>query len=815
MKKILTLIIITTIYIKGFAQEIPLDIVDRINTVDYIFEGEVLNSQTFQIANSHDIFTSSHIKITKIFKGELECGTVELITAGGKYNGILSNTSHTLQPERGDKGIFLCKDNWRDNPPTNFWNANNTQPLGPTYEDQSFISYSIENNNIIAHDVLGSFDSLAQVYNLAQIITGFNYVVCNEELNFIPKPNIPNPDLTENFIPYTKAQYDENRNWIEYQKENYIRKKKKTRAGDTVSYYIFNPIVTGTATKYFEFDIKISDNIWTKYLDICYLRIKYPTNIFGTNIVASNNISITRGNLIADTNCYANPIPNDFMSNAFTVDITEKVYSQCKQQITAIPNGLIHVKMKMNNCIPNNPISFQDTVIFGGLSTYMSEPLYADFPNDTFSTAYDTFKVSPPVNIPNCVATITSFSPDTVRGGINDTLTIRGFQFGPVQGTGNLFFTNADAPTSNTYIPLEQSDIITWQDTLIKIIVPSIDTGASFDPIGSCKFILNNNVGEKDTSDNRLTIFYSLFNYRNNNATKIPEVFLNQMNGGYRFYVDTLVYQNDSAMWCIQKALYEWRCATGVNMYIEKDTFGLPKVATPDIINHIFLDNTISGAARTRTIYYLNPTNMKPLADIDISIAKSPVLPFHYDTLGNIPAGKSDFYAIMLHEIGHAVLENHVNDTNAIMYPYQITQSGVAVPFWKRKINIMNDQSAYKGGRKAVSYTLDADALSYGFTNMNVLPLCQGYTYVNSLNLYSNIEIYPNPFNNFISIKVPDNEKLLSIKLLNNNGQVVYVASNFTNGINKVNLPSQIPSGFYILVINTDKTTTTKKVIHE
>lgn len=261
MKKILALIILTTIFIKGFAQEIPLEIVDRINTVDYIFEGEVLNSQSYQISSSHEIYTSNLIKISKIFIGELECGTVELITAGGVINNILSKTSHTLQPEVGDKGIFLCKSNWRDAPPTNYWNATNGQLLGAYFEDQSFISYSIENNQIIAHDILGSFDSLAQVYNLAQIITGFNYVVCNEELNFIPKPNIPNPDLTETFIPYTKAQYDENRNWIEYQKEHYIRKKKKTRAGDTVSYYIFNPIVTGTATKYFEFDIKISDNI--------------------------------------------------------------------------------------------------------------------------------------------------------------------------------------------------------------------------------------------------------------------------------------------------------------------------------------------------------------------------------------------------------------------------------------------------------------------------------------------------------------------------------------------------------------------------
>jgi hypothetical protein len=814
MKRIYILIAMIISFATTHAQEIPKDIVERINAVDYIFEGEVLNTQSYQVATSHDIYTSNLIQITKIFKGSVVCGTIELITVGGRYNNMESYTSHTLQPEIGDKGVFLCKNNWRDLPPSNFWNATNPQPVGAYFEDQSFISYSIDNNQIVAHDILGSFDSIAQFYNLAQIITGFNYQICDAQLKFAPQTTISNPDMTETFTPYTKEQYNENRNWIEYQKEHYVRKKKKTRAGDTVSYYFFNPIVTGTTTKYFEFDVKISDNIWTKYLDICYLRIKYPTNIFGTNIVANNNIVITRGSLISDTNCYANPVPNDFMSDAFTVDITEKVYSQCKQQITAIPNGLIHVKMKMNNCIPNSQVFFKDTVIFGGLSTYMSEPLYADFPNDTFSVAYDTFKVSNPMIVPNCVATITSFTPDTVKGGIGDTLTIRGFQFGPIQGNGNLYFLNADAPTGGNYIPLEASDIISWNDTLIKLIVPSIDTGSSFDPIGSCKFILKNNANEVDTSDTRLTVFYSLYNYRKSNATKVPEVFIDRQSGGYRFYVDTLVYQNDSAMWCIQKALYEWRCATGVNMYIAKDTFGLPKVTWTDSVNYIYYSTAITQGALTATRYYIFNTNTIPLAEIDIAINKT-LTPFHYDTLGAVPAGKADFYAIMLHEIGHAVLHNHITDTNAIMYPYQTISSTASIPYVKRKIFIMNDPSAYKGGKKAVNTTLDANALT-NFNSMNILPLCQGYTYINEITKAENtIEIYPNPFSDAINIKLLDNEEILSFQLLTNSGQIIFENKNTAKGNKTIYLPQSLSKGFYFLRITTNKRTTNKKVIHE
>jgi hypothetical protein len=269
-------------------------------------------------------------------------------------------------------------------------------------------------------------------------------------------------------------------------------------------------------------------------------------------------------------------------------------------------------------------------------------------------------------------------------------------------------------------------------------------------------------------------------------------------------------------MWCIEKALYEWRCATGVNMFIEKDTFGLQKVPTPDYVNHIYLQQNLVGPASTRALEQLGPTNMKPISDIDISISSNPTKPFFYDTLGSVPAGFTDFYAVMLHEIGHAVLHEHVNDTNAIMYFVQNISTSNSVPYSKRKIFIMNDAAAYLGGRKVVNIPLDADAISWGFSSMQILPLCEGYLYYDDIKKVANdIEIFPNPFKNTINVKLDADEALLKIELFNYNGQLVYNYNNEFKSNSTFNLPNHFKSQHFILKITTNKRVANKKVIHE
>ena len=79
-----------------FAQEVPENLARRINRVPYIFEGRVIRSDCYWSQRQDRIYTSSTIEITKIAKGTLSCGTVEIITVGGRVGDREIDISHNL-----------------------------------------------------------------------------------------------------------------------------------------------------------------------------------------------------------------------------------------------------------------------------------------------------------------------------------------------------------------------------------------------------------------------------------------------------------------------------------------------------------------------------------------------------------------------------------------------------------------------------------------------------------------------------------------------------------------------------------------------
>jgi hypothetical protein len=351
MKKTIIILIILLISISSQAQEIPFEIIRRINTVDYIFEGIVINKQSYQSIDHRRIYSTNLIEITKILKGNLSCGTVEIITEGGNIGTKKMNADHSLELEIESKGIFLCMQSTREIPQINYFNPTNTIKLEGTYEYQSFIKYTEDNNNnLVAHDITGNYDSLIQFYNLAQIITGFNFIDCNNSnkltkaINYTPEP-IYNPEI---FTTNNSSEYLQNQNVIQIHKTK--KDKKKKRIVTKIEFGMTTPIITGTNPKYCEFDINVTDNMFTKYLVIANLRIKYPSSVFGTNIINNNKIQITRGAMILDTNSYSNPVAVDLSADAIYLPITA-YYNSVKSQITSIPQNLVHIKIEISNCI--------------------------------------------------------------------------------------------------------------------------------------------------------------------------------------------------------------------------------------------------------------------------------------------------------------------------------------------------------------------------------------------------------------------------------------------------------------------------------
>lgn len=830
MKKILTLIILTTIFIKGFAQEIPIEIIDRINTVDYIVEGSVIDKKSYYTIDMQKIYTINLIKISKVLKGELECGTVELITTGGEVGSTRIFSEHLLEVDRDAKGVFLCRATTKELPQSPLFNPTNALTLEGVYENQSFIKYTEEANNIIAHDITGKYDSLIQLYNLAQIITGFNFKQCEENLLF--KPSITYEQDTAQYHPIEfatniKIEFDSNVNWIKKQKDLYTKKKKKkTRSPYTIDFQMSNPITTGTNPKYCEFDIYVSDDIWTKYLDIAYLRIEYPDIVFGQNIVANNKITVTRGSLINNVNCYSNPVPSDIGPNSIYLPITETVYSQCKAQITNLYQQLVHVKIEISNCVPLEDIKIEDSVAFGGLSTFMTGSAYADFPNDTFSVEYDTFAVNT-VYTGSCSAEIVDFWPKKLHGGVGDTMWIEGYQFRDFMGTGGIYFYDANSPSTGMTYKLKPVDILSWSDTLIKVIIPSIDSNQSAKTLGSGKFKLVNNLGQTDTSQVKLEVVYSLRNRVDSITGNKNNVlhFKLDTNGGYFFYVDTSISNKPMAYGAVKKAIREWVCATGMNIELVGDTTGLPKYKFNDYINHITfgpLPKFAAAAIITDNDGCFSATSHQHLfTDIDIIISDS-IVNWYYDTLGAKPTNAVDFYQMILHEIGHAIGHKHINDSTQLMnyiYRYDIANN---IPYSQRGIELLDEIEAVKGGRRQQGMSTYAPNFSACPNSVMIgLPICDKYSTlsINEVNLENEIlSIYPNPFTNQLNLKkLQDGVDIIDIKMFSLTGELVkhWDLSKSNSTINTISIYDGNPTGMYIIVINTNKGIVRKILTHE
>ncbi len=73
----------------------------------------------------------------------------------------------------------------------------------------------------------------------------------------------------------------------------------------------------------------------------------------------------------------------------------------------------------------------------------------------------------------------------------------------------------------------------------------------------------------------------------------------------------------------------------------------------------------------------------------------------------------------------------------------------------------------------------------------------------------SKIVTYPNPTSNFIHIEVPDTNKLIRIKIYDYNGKEVFNTSELSSSINI----SSYATGTYILLLETEKGSFTKKII--
>jgi hypothetical protein len=264
---------------------------------------------------------------------------------------------------------------------------------------------------------------------------------------------------------------------------------------------------------------------------------------------------------------------------------------------------------------------------------------------------------------------ITSFSPTQTTAGTGAVLTIRGSGFGSSRGGGGVFFANADDGGATTTRALDR-DYLSWSDTQIQVVVPSIATDGH--PAGTGLVRVTTADGTTATTATSLIIRYALSNIDNTAGTLVdrPNHVATNSTGGLTFRFGPNFRTNTAAGAAWQRALMQWRCASGVNW--ERGADATANTIASDNANVIaFDDGTLPARVLARTTsYYLGCYTPQGsivfyVSEIDQQFATS--LPFQFGpTLAG--AGQYDFESVAVHELGHAQQLTHLIRPGAIMH---------------------------------------------------------------------------------------------------------------------------------------------------
>lgn len=414
---------------------------------------------------------------------------------------------------------------------------------------------------------------------------------------------------------------------------------------------------------------------------------------------------------------------------------------------------------------------------------------------------------SPPV--------ITSFTtsylpPDTVRAGTQDTLTIRGMCFDSIRGTSEVEFTDANTgPMPVNWVAPLDGDYVLWSDTLIKVLVPSLTKTGVANSAGTGRFRVNRGASGIATSASDLYIPFAAYNHAtgafNNPANKSLKVYVPDRNGlgGQSIYYASNFKADTNAVKSFERGLENWRCTTFINYRVQDST------AVPNILHagRIEYDSLPVGAITTLastgnpTFFCPDSTGFIPGSERRrFTIKFNSNLNWHTDTLmpTPLPANTFDLESRAVHELGHAHLLNHSNNTNDLMY-----FTDVIPPLEYRRDIKPNDES---GGNYIVQISTNPPASCPTAMTPLTPANCGGTTSVIDIGNSRTIAvtIYPNPTNNEFHILIDDqnlNSVLdFKVQLFDVVGQKILSKS--INDNDTVIDVSILSSGIYLLTLN-------------
>lgn len=823
-------IILLMIVELGFAQVIPQSIADIINQSDCIFEGTVIRSDSYWGVQNRSIYTSHTLQIHKVFKGDIICGTIEVLTEGGSVGDIRLNISHNLELVKGMKGIFACKGNtFNEVPQIDYYPETNSAVLEVLYGEQGYIEYFTDSVNKAAANLFYAFDSLAQVYNVVELYTQLSYIDCDATTIISPSyPSTQKQAANSALINYVEI-YEKGKAQV----KELMKDKRKNipitfgTTTSTLTYNFENAVITGTNPRYLEFDIYLNADDNASYFDNGAVFIQYDTTVFGSNVVTNSKVTAQRGTMMNDLSSYQAPdsLKGDFAADVFRVILFGRLTATNRYPITTTPTQAIHIKMEFTNCKINNNLSFTN------LFAMQLNAYYADAPNSPSNTC------SPFPNIiatdidvcPTCIPIITDYSPKILNAGEGDILDIKGKYFGATRGNGAIFLKNANTG-GLTSTMLDKRDSVLWSDTLIRVYVPSMkDTlsvaywGTRNTPAGSGIITVKTNTGDIITTSAlpspELTIRYAYANYLTQFQKKklsLVDAFGAAVggNGGYVFKTKL----NAKGREVVAKAMNDWACLTHVHFELG-DTLTASWTKTQeayDSVNVIQFGKPKPGyLMQTRRWENVCVAGLgDPIVlEIDIIIQDTSIYMFETSDTVALPAGKVDFYANVLHELGHGHCLSHVNNPGAIMY---YTNFSGPTPALLRPIHLTSDNGCVMGGLSVISHSQNTPHNCYGSINMQLLTGVNcGTNPVEEPTKHNlSFSIYPNPFDDILYIQAEKQQVIEDVLIFDITGRLLIKQTCVSDENIEINV-SSLPKGIYNVQVIAKQFSNVQKIVKQ
>ncbi len=592
-----------------------------IESAPAVVEGKIIRQSSFQDEKTGNIFTKNYLWPTTLFKGIADRDTVIFLTRGGRVGDIISTVSHTVQVSQNQGGIFLLHP---------------SRAISNHFEISSYIERLTYDREYEAY-----FEGGHEKYPSWRFMREEVGRICG---NDVTVERISSSELLLLDIPEFCVK-------------------------------LANPVLDAINKKV-TFDVKAKSNIAGLEFARADIPLKYPQELLGSNIVQNGKVEAVKAES-TNTSFYDLNI-HDIVDDKFMLTLS----SSCNGGESGFVLGTEFEK------IAKVTVEVQE---YGDLGTINAESFdvdgFAKYFLDGVCQEFVEKCVVGQVPLEGCE--ITSIETGPFAGGIGQYITFHGTNFG--DGIkGEVIVPNADN-AGLTGVLIEgidywnnQTFFSNWSDTEVTMNIASKIDGVSTGPFGSGSWTIDPDFTSQTTSlpcyvD--VEIDYNLKVAQVVSSKKLKMVGLAKLptespEGNIEWYIQDGINSDQSltnkgitfekVFAVADKAFCDWESQTGVHFKYKGITSARGnKSDTKFVLYFTNLINPNYAMETTRTVS-LTPCGdtqlyfATRLTDADIAIDTTPN--WYIDTGSDISPGQTDFYSVLLHEIGHILELNHVMD---------------------------------------------------------------------------------------------------------------------------------------------------------